>query len=205
MTADWHSTTRPSACTSHRRWFVRPLLVLLIAGAAWGPAATGETAEAEANAIEAAMLRNFARYVLWPPAVFSNDHSPWRVCILGPDPFGKTLDETLRGRTEQGRGFEITRTQDTDLPHACHIVFVAYADEAKRRAALSALRRQPALTVSEAPGFLEEGGIIRFEVSDRVEMGVNLDQARISSLRIPTKLLEVSRDVLDNGTLRRRR
>ena len=46
---------------------------------------------------------------------------------------------------------------------------------------------------------MQEGGIIRFQVGDRVEMSINLDQARAVSLLIQTKMLEVSIEVLENG------
>jgi hypothetical protein len=59
--------------------------------------------------------------------------------------------------------------------------------------------------VSDAPDFLQEGGAIRLDVGDRVELSVNLDQARSLALKVQTKLLEVAREVLDNGSLRRRR
>ena len=45
----------------------------------------------------------------------------------------------------------------------------------------------------------------RLDVSDRVEVSVNLDRARSLGLKIQTKLLEVARGVLDNGAIRRRR
>jgi hypothetical protein len=52
---------------------------------------------------------------------------------------------------------------------------------------------------------LEEGGTIRLDVGERVEVNVNLDQARAVALVVQTKLLEIARDVVDNGALRRRR
>ena len=36
-------------------------------------------------------------------------------------------------------------------------------------------------------------------------MSVNLDQARASSLRIQTKMLEVAVEIVENGTTKRRR
>ena len=50
-----------------------------------------------------------------------------------------------------------------------------------------ALQDKPVLTVGEVPRFLQEGGIVRFQVADRVEMRVNLDQARSASLRCATR------------------
>ena len=135
----------------------------------------------------------------WPANVFADDRSPWRICVLGSDPFGDSLDKTLTGRSEQGRVFQILRAENlSELPR-CQIVYIAYKDAAKRRAVLAELKNLPVLTVSDAPDFLQEGGIIQFQIGDRVGMSINLDQARSASLAIQTKMLEVSQNVVENG------
>jgi hypothetical protein len=151
--------------------------------------------------VEAAFLRNFAHYVTWPPHAFSESDTPWHIGILGPDPFREILEETFRGRTEQGRPFKIVRGEMLDELPSCHIVFIAFSDAMQRRAALEELKGKPVLTVAEASGFLREGGIIRFKVGDRVSLSVNLDEARASSLSIQTKMLEVSELVIKNGAV----
>jgi YfiR/HmsC-like len=169
------------------------------------PAAGQEFAKVSPRKVEAAFLRNFTHYVTWPSHAFANDHSPWHVCILGSDPFGETLEQTFEGRTEQGRSFEIFRAETpAELPR-CQIVFVAYKISTNRRAALTELQNRPVLTVGDAAGFLQEGGIIRFDVTDHVEISVNLDQARSASLTIQTKMLEVSHEVVRNGDVWRRK
>lgn len=155
--------------------------------------------------VEAAFLRNFAHYVTWPEHAFERKDSPWHIGILGPDPFQDFLETAFRNRTEQGRSFEIFRANRVnDLP-PCQIVFIAFRDSEKRRAALEKLKDKPVLTVGEASDFLEEGGIIQFRVKDRISMSINLDQARSVSLSIQTKMLEVSRQVLENGVIRKMR
>jgi hypothetical protein len=155
--------------------------------------------------VEAAFLRNFARYVTWPSGAFADARSPWRIGILGRDPFGDVLEKTFRGRTELGRPFEIFRADTLDELPECNIVFVAYRDAARRRATLADLRGKPVLTVGDAAEFLHEGGIIRFEVADRVKMSINLDHARSASLKIQTKMLEVSEQIVENGVVRKLR
>ncbi len=155
--------------------------------------------------VEAAFLRNFAHYVTWPEKVFADPQTPWRICVLGSDPFGDVLEKTFEGRTEQGRPFTILRSKKPAELHSCQIVYVAYKVSANRRAALSSLQGRPVLTVSNAPDFLQEGGIIRFDVTDYVELSVNLDQARAASLQVQTKVLEVSRAVIENGEVHRTR
>jgi hypothetical protein len=155
--------------------------------------------------VEAAFLRNFARYVTWPANAFDNDRAPWVVCVVGDDRFDDALEATFRGRTEQGRPFEVLRAAALDDLPACQILFIGVENAARRRAILGRLKNKPVLTVSNAPDFLSEGGVIRLLPGEHIEMGVNLDQARSASLVIPTKLLEVSSDVVENGALRRRR
>lgn len=168
--------------------------------------AVGQTMEAEnPNKIKAAFLRNFAHYVNWPSNAFPDSRSPWNVCILGPDPFGEVLEATLAERTEQERGFKIFRADSFDKLPKCQIVYVAYSNSVKRQAALLELRDKPVLTVGDAPDFLQEGGVIRFQVEDRIRMNINLDQARSVSLNIQTRMLEVASGVMENGVLRKTR
>lgn len=147
-------------------------------------------------------MRNFAHYVNWPNDAFSDSASPWCIGILGPDPFGEMLEAVLAGRTEKGRIFSILHANRPEDLVRCQIVYIAYADASARRAALRALKDKPILTVADAPDFLTEGGIIRFQVGDRVSMSINLDQARAVSLDVPTKMLEVSSEILEDGMIR---
>jgi hypothetical protein len=164
--------------------------------------ASQESAPVEPDKVKAAFLRNFAHYVTWPENTFADAHSPWRICILGKEPFVQILDKTLTGRTEQGRTFEILRIETLDELPACQIVYISFDDPSRRRAALAALKDQPVLTVGDAREFLREGGMIRFQTGERVELSINLDRTQAASLQIQTKMLEVSHEVLQNGVLR---
>lgn len=176
-------------------------LLLLFCLPCW--AAAQEFEAVNPSKVEAAFLRNFARYVTWPTNTFSDHSKPWHICILGSDLFDDVLENTFQGRTEQERSFKVFRAETLEQLPPCQIVFVGYQNTAQRLAVLAKLKRQPVLTVSDTPNFLQEGGIIRFQVRDHVEMSINLDQARSVSLTIQTKMLEVSHDVLENGMIRR--
>ena len=170
-----------------------------------GVVASQEMAPTNPNRVKAAFLRNFAHYVSWPSEAFTDSRTPWHICVLGPDPFGDILEASLRGRTEQGRAFEVFRADGLEQLPSCQIIFLAYKDDARRRAVLDKLKSKPVLTVGDAPDFLREGGTIRFEVDDRVRLSINLDQARGSTLNIQTRMLEVSSEVLENGVVRKMR
>ena len=189
-----HGRLRPG-----RNVVVGCLLATLLHG---GLAAQDRAAEQPAR-VEAAFLRNFARYVTWPTRAFASEQSPWFVCLFGRNHFDSALEATLQGRTEQGRAFEVVHATRLDQLPACQIVFVDLPLAAERRAVLAELKKHPVLTVGQAPEFLAEGGIIRLLAGERIEMSINLDQARAAALTIPSKMLEVSREVVENGTLRK--
>jgi hypothetical protein len=167
--------------------------------------ATAQDRAVERPRVEAAFLRNFARYVGWPARAFAGEQAPWSVCVLGDNPFDGALEATFQGRIEQGRAFEVLRAPSLERLPACQIVFVNLPQASERRAALHELKKRPVLTVGHAADFLDDGGIIRLTAGERIEMSINLDQARAAALTIPSKMLEVSHEVVDNGVLRRLR
>jgi uncharacterized protein DUF4154 len=182
-----------------RRVVVGWLLAALLSPAG----AAAQDGVVERHRVEAAFLLNFARYVSWPARAFAGENSPWLVCILGENPFDGALEATFQGRKEQGRPFVVVHGAKLDQLPACQIVFVDFPQATERRAALRELKKRPVLTVGRAAEFLDEGGIIRLVAGERIEMSINLDQARAVALTIPSKMLEVSREVMENGALRR--
>lgn len=82
-------------------------------------------------------------------------------------------------------------------------MYITCDTASERQTALAALKGMPVLTVGDADDFLQQGGIIRFQVKDRVLMSINLDQAHAASLTIQTKMLEVATEVLENGKVRK--
>jgi hypothetical protein len=154
----------------------------------------------------AGYLHVFPAYVKWPTNTFADANDSWQVGVLGGNPFGNLLEETLLGTNHAvlGRSFEIWHAgRLEDLP-GCQIIFFAFKDEANTKAALEKLDSLPVLTVGEAGNFLQLGGIIQLEQKrDRMLMSINLDRARASHLEIPAKMLEVASAVIENGELKK--
>ncbi len=195
-----------SACTvslgsGARSWLV--LLVLLLLP--WRVGVGAELTVENPHRVKAAFLRNFAHYVTWPPNAFDNDTSPWRIGVLGDAPFSAVAANMLRGRTEQGRSFEVYSADSLHKLPLCQIIYVAFKDPERRRITLAALKDKPVLTIGDEPDMLQAGAIIRLQLDERVRMSVNLDQARAVALNIQTNMLEVSSEVLENGAIRKMR
>ena len=139
--------------------------------------------------IRAAMLYNFARFVAWPEGRYATANTPISLCVLGPDPFGRSL-EVIEGKRAQGRAMVVSRIDSWDQVDDCHMLYVG-ASRAGQEEEIAAVRGT--LTVADAPGFAEHGGMIRFvERRNRISLLVNIDQARKAGLKISAKLLQVA-------------
>src|SRR6266702_4256829 len=71
-------------------------------------ALTGATATREYQ-VKAVFLFNFTQFVEWPAGAFARVNTPLVIGVLGDDPFGAYLDETVRGETANGRPLVVVR------------------------------------------------------------------------------------------------
>jgi hypothetical protein len=143
--------------------------------------------------VKAAFLYKFANFVEWPP---ESATLPGCIAIVGQDPFGTALDEVVKGKSVNGRSFLVKRFK-SDLDAArCHIVFISASEQGRVHPILDRLRGISTLTVSDIPGFCQDGGMIGFEVVDqKVRFAINPDAAERAGLKVSSKLLSVAKIV----------
>src|SRR4051794_27981903 len=67
--------------------------IMIVFGLA--PSAHAQIAASGEYKIKAVYLYNFVQYVDWPAGAFADEKSPLIIGVLGNDPFGKILDETV--------------------------------------------------------------------------------------------------------------
>src|ERR1051326_5649250 len=69
--------------------------------------------------VKAAFLFNFIKFVEWPSTVFPQPASPITIGALGDDPGSKALNETIRGKTIDGRELRIRKIAAVEEATAC--------------------------------------------------------------------------------------
>src|SRR5580698_2582936 len=57
--------------------------------------------------VKAAFLYNFPKFVQWPIETFQSAAEPLVICVAGQDPFGRSLADTVAGRTIEGRSLVV--------------------------------------------------------------------------------------------------
>lgn len=146
--------------------------------------------------IKAAFLFNFARFVEWPVAAFPSADSPLKLCILGEDPFGAALDETVRGERVRERQLVVQRLAEVVDVSSCQLVFLSASERGRFPEILGELVSKSVLTVSEVEDFAAEGGMINFVLVDnRVRFEINPSAAKRSGLKVSSELLRLGRIV----------
>lgn len=176
-------TVRAAAIRFWRRFFLAMIL-------GCGVGMTAAAQSPDEYQIKAVFLFNFAQFVEWPPSAFETPEQPISICILGKDPFGSYLDETVRGETVGSRPLAVHRYQRSEEPGTCHILFVSGSEVGNIRDIFTRLSGRSILTVSDAEGFAGKGGMIRFITrNNRINLRINLEAARAAGLTISSKLL----------------
>jgi hypothetical protein len=108
--------------------------------------------------------------------------------VLGRDPFGEVLDETVRGKIVNGRKIEVRRYAKAGDVKDCNILFIGRGDYERAGIPL----RAGLLTVGEVPGFLKSGGAINFYLEDnRVRFEIRVSVARAAGLHMSSQLLKL--------------
>jgi len=162
-------------------------------GAIWAVTADAEVEEYQ---LKAAVVYNFAKFVEWPPQSFTSASDPIAVCILGQNPFGRWLTETLAGRTVGGRPFVIRRASEPQEVGHCQILFVCSSERKRFRVILADVKADGVLTVGDTPGFAALGGVVNLRLDgETVRMEVNLESAKQKKLQISAKLLSLAQIV----------
>ena len=159
----------------------------------WGSSLGAQSPQVSEYQVKAVFLFNFAQFVDWPAGAFPGPTAPLVIGVLGDDPFGPYLDETVRGETVRGRPLEVRRYRKIEDIRACHILFVSPSEESRLEDILANLRHRAILTVGDGAGFAQRGGMIRFiSERNRIRMRINVAAAEAVQLTISSKLLRAA-------------
>lgn len=139
------------------------------------------------GAIKATYLYKISPLVEWPAGAFEFDRGPFRICVVGRDALGRTLDEAIAGQSVAGRPIVAERMTVAVSGTGCHVMLFGGSAEQPVAQGLEAVRGEPVLTVTDQEA---TPGMINFVISDnRVRFEIDDAAAAESGLRISSKIL----------------
>jgi YfiR/HmsC-like len=158
-----------------------------------GPHVHGQATASPEYQVKAVFLFNFAQFVDWPAKAFPDPAAPLTIGVLGDDPFGTYLDETVRGEKANGRPLMVQRYRRVTDIKTCHVLFISRSENDRLDQILSALRGRNILTVGESEDFALRGGMIQFiKEKNKIRMRINLEAVTTANLKVSSKLLRVA-------------
>lgn len=173
---------------ANRLAILAPALLLILST---GPA----DAQASEQAVKAAFLPKFIRYVEWPSDAIPPAGAPLQVCLLGHDPFGKLIDQAVSGEEIAQHPITVKRVTGVDGSGGCQVVFVSSGSSKSNAQVLAALAGRPVLTVTDARDGAVQGMVHFALVDGRVRFHIDEVAAERSKLTISSRLLSLALSV----------
>jgi hypothetical protein len=155
-----------------------------------GAAPAAQASVSREYQVKAVFLFNFAQFVEWPLAAFAGANSPIVIGVLGENPFGDYLEETVRGEKVENRRLEVQRYRRVDEIKTCHVLFVTQLEAQHLEVILAALKDRSILIVGDGDDFVQRGGMIRLATTqNKIRLIIGAEAAKAASLTISSKLL----------------
>jgi hypothetical protein len=164
-----------------------------------GPNATAQSSAIPEYRVKATFLFQFTQFVDWPRDAFSNPQTPLVIGILGDDPFGSFLDDTVRNEKANGHPLAVERYQRLEEIKNCHVLFVSRSEANRMADIIAAVKGRNTLVVGDLNGFADRGGMIQFVTDEnRIHLRINRAAAKAANLTISSKLLRPA-TVINSG------
>jgi hypothetical protein len=143
--------------------------------------------------VRAAFICNFANFVEWPPAAFQRPDDPFTICVMGRNPFGRTLTSLVDGKLLDRRAFVVRPVADVRQVSGCHILFISSSERLRFRSILENLKTSSVLSVGDTNDFIAAGGIVGLPLeSGKVRIEISAQAAKERNLRISSHLLSLA-------------
>ncbi|HEV7488453.1 MAG TPA: YfiR family protein [Thermoanaerobaculia bacterium] len=157
--------------------------------------ARGESALSEYQ-VKAAFVYKFATYIRWPPRTGLDASSPFVICVIGRDPFGRELDAVMHGQNIHGRRIVVKRLARPEEAARCDVLFIGSSERAALPQILDAVHNEPVLTVGDMDHFAELGGMINLTTEDNhIRFDINKGAIDRAGLKAASQLLGLARIV----------
>jgi YfiR/HmsC-like len=143
---------------------------------------------------KAVYILNFFQFVEWPDSAFENGQSPIVLAVLGDDPFGKILDETVQSEKIGSRSIVVKRFHGLNELGPCQALFISSSEKGTVQTILNRIDDHPVLTISDIEDFGDQGGDIGFYFdNNKIRFAINVQALKQSDLRVSSKLLRLAK------------
>jgi hypothetical protein len=142
-------------------------------------------------ALKAAFIYSFAKFTNWPADAVPAT-KPLLLCVLGDDAVGEALERAVKSRMIGGHTLTVSSVASAPQ-RECHILYLSGA-KANNGPLVASMRDLPVLTISDAEGFIDLGGIVQFYFEHgRLRFTIRVQSAKRAHLQVSSQLLALAR------------
>lgn len=155
------------------------------------------TTVSDEERIKVSYLYNFAKFIKWPSPLRENDQfQHFLICTAGEKPLSGHIGQ-LQNKEINGRPIEVWESKLAfNNKKPCEILFISGSEQSRYPLILQEMAYSSTLTVSDIPGFTEQGGMIGMMViENRVRFIINLKAIQDAGLSADSQLLNLAVEV----------
>lgn len=144
--------------------------------------------------LKAAFIYHFSQFVDWPAKAFPDANAPFVIGVLGENPFGADLEQTVNGKSMGSHPLKVKEFHSlAEAQNNCHILFISSSEQSKLPEIVSGLGTAGILTVGEADNFGDAGGMIQFVIEGgKMRFRINETITAKANLKVSAKLLSLA-------------
>ncbi len=144
--------------------------------------------------LKIAFVYNFLKFVSWP-----SGSKNLYLCVVGETKLKPYLF-ALQGKSVKDKVISVKELSlDVKGALCCNALFVGKLSRDKLKMIIRKAQENGVFTVSDLPGFAELGGIIEvFPVENKLRFIVNLSAAKLSGIKISSRLLKLAIRVIND-------
>ncbi len=150
--------------------------------------------------VKAALIYKFMIFTEWPESVLRDTHV-MVLGIVGHNPFGNIFDQVTALRVKKRILVIRYLSSDPSKKELCQCQAIFISSTAERRASeiIHRVSSCPVLTISDISGFVDDGGMIAFDVENRkIRFLINLRAARKAGIGFSAQMLQLAVKVIDS-------
>lgn len=171
---------------------------------------------AKAAMVKSAYVLNFAKFTTWPDEAFADEDSPLVICVWGSNSIEKSLKQVVDGKTVgtrsivvrhiEGDAADTTASARDNIRHnaesvggnlnGCHLLYIGEDEINHVNELLKTVEPLSILTVSDTPGFAEQGGMLGLVLrKGKITFDANPAVIKKAGVRVSSKILKLAKIV----------
>jgi hypothetical protein len=144
--------------------------------------------------LQAGFIFNFMKYTQWPDA-----QQTGTLLICNPDAPSRAANlDILNERVIDSRVIKLLAPAPLDTLEACDVLLINAVTNKDIKNILRIVGRSSVLTISDAPDFALEGGMIQLEVQGgKIRFHINQGAAKNAGLELSSQVLRLAETVIE--------